>query len=106
MPRLAGRLIEDIIACEKALVYSSADWSQPTEGYSLLAAICDIGSGPVLLVAQNEAKFESLDWQCWGATLPRLTHLEAPLHFDAAGWERILQTFDDAIASAQRAGGR
>ncbi len=105
LPRLAGRLLEDITAGEKALVYSSADWSRPTEGYALLAAIRDIGSGPVLLVAQNEAGFDSLDWQCWGATLPRLTHIEAALYFDVAGWGRILQTFGDAIASAQRPDG-
>jgi len=55
----------------------------------------------VLLVAQNVARFELMDWRCWGATLPRLTEVEAALHFDAAGWGRILQTFGDAMASAQ-----
>jgi hypothetical protein len=31
-----------------------------------------------------------------GATLPRLTGVEAALHFDTAGRGRILQTFGDA----------
>lgn len=101
LPRLAKKLIEDVAAGEKALVYSSAEWSDPIEGYALLAAIRDIGSGPVLLVAQNVTGFVSIDWQCWGATLPHLTDVEAALHFDAAGWGRILQTFGDAIASVK-----
>jgi hypothetical protein len=50
---------------------------------------------------QNAARFESVDWQCSGQMLPHLTDVEAALHFDAAGWDRILQAFGDAIASAQ-----
>lgn len=90
LPRLAEKLIEDIKCGEKILVYSSPEFSSPHDAIDILATIRDIGSGPVLIVAQGDEELSGIDYLAWGAALPALTEMNRAGDVDVPGWTRIL----------------
>lgn len=96
--RLAEALMETIRTAGKVLVYSSGDFRRPEDGLELLAALREIGGGPVLIVAQGaELLPYPISHNAWGAQLAHLSELGYAGDVDRTAWHQLLRCLGPII---------
>jgi hypothetical protein len=97
--RLAERLMEEIKDGRKLFVFSSADFADPLDGLPLIDAFRTAGGrGALLIVAQGEEdEIDQIDFNTFGAKLPRLTPWHGANAIDYEGWLRLLPKIQATI---------
>ena len=93
---LAAKLMDDIRASEKVMVYSSADFRNAWDAEPLIAAVRRISVCPLLIAVEFDGAGRDVyqGWPgVWIAEVPRLTPMGGANMLDVGTWERVMAEF-------------